>query len=243
MPASNDSQRTVAVLAYHKIGEPLSNGWQTWNYVAEETFRSQLRVLRSEGWEVVDHATFLAGLDDPAVLPQRSALLTFDDGYRSMLVTATPILEALAMPAVCFVPTQYIGDCNVWDRDNEPDEPICDWGELRELGQRGVSIQSHSVSHPDFATLSLDRVLAEVRDSKRHLEEGLDAPVDSFAFPYGATGEDVAAVDGMLAEAGYRAGFVYKGGRFELPAAAPFRMTRIPVGPDTNLEKWLRGQR
>ena len=79
--------------------------------------------------------------------------------------------------------------------------------------------------------------------ARRLLEEGLDSAVESFAFPYGATGAEVAAVDAMLAGAGYRAGFVYKGGRFELPATAPFRLTRIPVGPDTNLEKWLRGQR
>ena len=41
--------------------------------------------------------------------------------------------------------------------------------------------------------------------------------------------------------AGYRAAFVYKGGVCALPSATPYRLTRVPMGPDTNLLKWLGG--
>ena len=32
------SARTLAMLAYHKIGAPAPGGWETWNYIPEETF-------------------------------------------------------------------------------------------------------------------------------------------------------------------------------------------------------------
>jgi hypothetical protein len=36
--------RSLAILAYHKIGEPPPGGWQTWFYVPEENFVGHLRL-------------------------------------------------------------------------------------------------------------------------------------------------------------------------------------------------------
>src|SRR5688572_2679890 len=83
----------LAVLGYHKIGEPSPGGWETWFYVPERTFVAHLEYLRVRGWHVIDLATLLRGLSDSDALPPRAALLTFDDGYRSMLDTALPCLR------------------------------------------------------------------------------------------------------------------------------------------------------
>src|SRR5436305_5987284 len=81
-PRSSD--RIVAILAYHKIGQPPANGWESWFYIPEATFVSHLSYLHESGWQVIDLATFLQGLVEAHVLPRRSVLLTFDDGFRSM---------------------------------------------------------------------------------------------------------------------------------------------------------------
>ena len=231
--------RTVVVLAFHKIGDPPDDGWDTWNYIGCERFSSYLQVLHDECFHVLDLHTFLGGLQSPSILPKRSALLTFDDGYRSMLSVAQPILSQFGVPSVCFVPTNFVGGHNTWDYGNEPKEPICDWDELRELHRCGVVIQSHSVSHRSFSDFDGGALHYELKESKDRLEEELGTAVDTLAYPYGDHGADPEATDAALAAAGYRAAFLYKGGPFGLPTPTPFRVTRVPMGPDTDLRKWL----
>src|SRR5207248_10849522 len=54
--------RVVAVLGYHKIGPPAAGGWETWYYVPEATFETQLVRMRGDGWEFIDVVTLLRGL-------------------------------------------------------------------------------------------------------------------------------------------------------------------------------------
>ena len=86
--------RTVAILGFHKVGAPPTNGWQSWFYVPEQTFVEFLTILDADNWEIIDLDRFLGALDAPEELPERSALLTFDDGYRSMR-HVTPIPAAI----------------------------------------------------------------------------------------------------------------------------------------------------
>lgn len=235
---------TVAILALHKVGAPSPGGWETWNYVSEDTLRGFLRVLGEEGWHIVDHESFVDGLRGERTLPERTAMVTFDDGYASMLHNAAPVLEEFDAPGVLFVPTDYVGHTNIFDQDNEPEERMCTWDELRELRDRGWSIQSHSKTHATFSSLTPDARRIELEEPKAQLEEELETRIDGFAFPYGDEGEDDAAIaetHAMLEAAGYRVAYRYKGGLAE-PAKTPrFAMTRIPLGPDSDLRRWLRG--
>lgn len=241
MPEARAVTRTTVILSFHKIGEPPAKGWQTWNYIDESTFGRFLEELREECYHVLDLPAFLGGMKNPALLPERSALLTFDDGYKSMLSVAQPVLGQFGVPSVLFVPTAFIGRTNEWDRDNEPEEPLADWDELEELQGRGVAIQSHSVSHRNFDDLDLEEQEHEIRRSKELLEDRLGTGVTAFAFPYGNNGRHVAAMEKVLRDSGYEASFLYKGGAFDLPTETPHRITRLPMGPDTDLAARLGG--
>jgi peptidoglycan/xylan/chitin deacetylase (PgdA/CDA1 family) len=234
--------RVLAVLAYHKIGEPPPGGWQTWFYVPEGAFVGHLMYLQETGWQVLDVSTLLRGLNDPDSLPPRAALITFDDGYRSNLHVALPRLRRFGYPAVMFVPTDYVGGRNDFDHGTEPEEAICGWGELHELERRGVSIQSHGASHRSFSDLGPAEQEDELRRSKAVLEAGLDKPVDILSYPYGDggdTGADPTAFRQALARAGYRAACLYKGGLTRVPVTDSYRLTRVPVGRNTNLRAEL----
>src|SRR5215204_7685155 len=102
--------------------------------------------LHKQGWQVIDFLALLGGITAPESLPERAALLTFDDGYRSMRTVALPWLLRFEYPAVFFVPTDFIGGRNTFDPAG-PEEAICDWDDLCELERRGVSVQSHAASH------------------------------------------------------------------------------------------------
>lgn len=227
----------LAVLAYHKIGPPPADGWDTWFYVGRETFAGHLRHLAEAGWQVVDLTTALAGLDDPAALPQRAALLTFDDGYRSMRNVTLPLLRRLDWPAVLFVPSDHIGRTSAFD-PNEPVEPLCDADDLRALAAAGVAVQSHGASHRPFSTLDDDALVAELSRSKQALEATVGQSVGALAYPYGDAA--AGACRTHLARSGYRAAFGYGGGLVHPPVGDRFAVPRLAIGPDTDLRAALR---
>ena len=235
--------RTLTILGFHKIGKPSAGGWESWYHISEELFVGYLTYLRNHRWHVIDVPTFLRGIDDPDYLPDRSVLITFDDGYESIYRDALPCLRRFGYPAVSFVPTAFIGGTNSFDNGMEPEEVISGWDELRELEESGVSIQSHGVTHRPLSKLSLQEQIDEFRRSKSVIESGLSKPVDIFSFPYGDDGLDSKKTAEALALAGYRAACLYGGGPNPLPVADRFRLARIAMGPDTNLNATLTRKR
>jgi peptidoglycan/xylan/chitin deacetylase (PgdA/CDA1 family) len=226
---------TLAVLAYHKVGPPGPEAWETWYYVPEQVFADQIATLSARGWGVIDIGELRAALAGSSRLPERAALVTFDDGYRSVHEYALPVLQRHACPALLFVPTDFVGRTNEFDSDVEPPEPICSWDELGELSRSGVAVQSHGKTHRAFSDISPAERRREVADSKAALEARLGGPVDVFAYPYGDDADGAGDVRSALEESGYRAAFGYGGGPFELGGADRYRLARIAMGPDTDL--------
>jgi peptidoglycan/xylan/chitin deacetylase (PgdA/CDA1 family) len=244
--------RVLAILGFHKIGEPPPGGWETWFYIPEATFVGHLRYLQESAWQVIDLEAFLRGLVLPESLPERAVLLTFDDGYRSMRSVALPLLLRFGYPAVLFVPTGFVGGRNTFDAA-EPEEALCDWEDLLELERNRVSVQSHGVSHLPFSSLGAAEQEEELHRSKAALEAGLGKRIEVFSYPYGDDGvssypygDDGASspvlrrVRQTLNRVGYQAACLYGGGPTRLPAVDPYGLTRIAVGPDTDLQAGLR---
>jgi peptidoglycan/xylan/chitin deacetylase (PgdA/CDA1 family) len=229
----------VAILGYHKVGPPPPGGWETWFYVPEATFAEQLETLHEGRWQPVDLATFLRGLTEPERLPKHAALITFDDGYRSLRDVALPWLERFVYPAVVFMPTDFVGRTNLFDLESEPEEPLCGWDDLRELVRRGIAVQSHGASHRAFSELAPTERVLELERSKAALEAELEQPVEVFAYPYGDDAGAPAELREALARTGYRAAFGYGGRPFSIPAKDPYRLERVAMGPDTDLETAL----
>jgi peptidoglycan/xylan/chitin deacetylase (PgdA/CDA1 family) len=75
------------------------------------------------------------------------------------------------------------------------------WPELAEMRRGGITIGSHTRSHVSLPMESDAVVADELETSRRHLEQGLGAPVTHFAYPGGQfSGRIVEAVE----RAGYR---------------------------------------
>jgi peptidoglycan/xylan/chitin deacetylase (PgdA/CDA1 family) len=96
----------AAVLCYHGV----RTGQETERFpiaplhVLESELDEQLRVISGE-CQPVDLETLLAAVRGEKELPERAVLVTFDDGYRSMLRRAAPLLERYRVPATMFLCT------------------------------------------------------------------------------------------------------------------------------------------
>jgi len=228
---------TIAILSYHKIGAPPRDGWVTWNYVAEDIFRSHLAWFSEREWDFLSVQKFTKGLADPSTLSDRSVLITFDDAYRSILHVAFPILKEFSAPAAVFIPTSYAGGTNTFDTGFEPTEHIMDWEELATLDAAGISAESHGLSHRAFSSLSSRECHAELADSRDAIRLHLKKESRLFAFPYGDKGQYV--TPSSTQAAGYQAAFLYGGGPFcPLDNGVAF-LPRLAMGSDSDLNKMM----
>ncbi|HEV2772916.1 MAG TPA: polysaccharide deacetylase family protein [Thermoleophilaceae bacterium] len=209
------------MLSYHKVGHEPWDAWGTWFYTPADAFAGQLAYLEQAGWEVIGLPTFVEGIARPDALPARAALITFDDGYRSVREVALPVLAERRYPAVVFMPSDFIGRNNDFDAGNAPEEPLCGWDDLRELERGGVSIESHGASHRAFSELDAEAQELELHRSKSTLEEGLGKTVNAIAYPYGDGGTDWGALDGALSRLGYSAAFLLWRWSGSLPDPGP----------------------
>jgi peptidoglycan/xylan/chitin deacetylase (PgdA/CDA1 family) len=109
----------LTVLTYHRIADPRAptfKGLAANVSATPDGFAAQLTFLR-RWFNVVSLGDVVAWLEDGRPLPQRAALITFDDGYRDNHDAAWPVLRAQGLPAALFVATGCIGSTEPfwWD--------------------------------------------------------------------------------------------------------------------------------
>lgn len=113
-------------------------------------------------------------------------MITFDDGCRDFAVHGWPALRARGFPATMFVVAGEVGTTNRWDRPRgEPERPLLDWDEIRRMGDEGLEVGSHTLTHPDLSATPDAEALTELRESRTLLEDRLQRRVEFLAYPFG----------------------------------------------------------
>jgi peptidoglycan/xylan/chitin deacetylase (PgdA/CDA1 family) len=97
----------VAVLCYHGIRTTDDSTRFSDLHVATSTFEQHCRLI-SDACDPISIAEFREARQSGHPLPPRSVMVTFDDGYRSVLDHALPILERYAIPAAVFVSAEPV---------------------------------------------------------------------------------------------------------------------------------------
>jgi peptidoglycan/xylan/chitin deacetylase (PgdA/CDA1 family) len=59
------------------------------------------------------------------------------------------------------------------------------WDDVRSLAAQGFDIGSHTCTHADMGTITLEQAQRELRGSRERLAAELMRPITLFAFPYG----------------------------------------------------------
>jgi peptidoglycan/xylan/chitin deacetylase (PgdA/CDA1 family) len=97
----------VAVLCYHGIRTTDDSTPFSDLHVTTSTFEQHCRLI-ADACDPVSLAEFREARQSGRPLPPRSVMVSFDDGYRSVLDDALPILERYAIPAVVFVSAEPV---------------------------------------------------------------------------------------------------------------------------------------
>jgi peptidoglycan/xylan/chitin deacetylase (PgdA/CDA1 family) len=62
---------------------------------------------------------------------------------------------------------------------------MLDWGEVEEMAKNGITIGSHSHTHPILSQMSSEKAKDEILNSKKVVEKNVDIEVKHFSFPNG----------------------------------------------------------
>jgi len=172
--------------------------------LARERFRTQLGKMRDWGFSFRSMAEFLDG----DAHRTSDVVITFDDGGRSVMECALPVLAEFSAPATMFVIAGFVG------RRGRTMEFLT-WNDIDELAASGVDIGSHGLGHLPLIGQDADEVRRELFGAAE-LFARRGVTTRTFAYPYGRR-SDVAKR--VVAEAGFDAAFMIKAGgadRFEL---------------------------
>jgi peptidoglycan/xylan/chitin deacetylase (PgdA/CDA1 family) len=150
-------------------------------------FRDGMARFDEWGFRTLGLPDVVGYLKDRTPLPERSVLLTFDDGYRSVYDEAFPVLRRHGMRATVFL---TVGTSGGTDPDRRlpslSGRAMLSWGEIREMRDAGIEFGAHTLTHPDLTLLESAQIEREIGDSKAIVEDALGGPVSSFAYPYGS---------------------------------------------------------
>jgi len=191
------SAEAAVALIYHRFDDdryPSTN-------LSLATFRRQLEWLAENRFEVWPASRLVAVLEAGAEIPDHVAVITIDDGYRSLL-GAVILLEEFGFPFSVFVSTGGIDQ-------RVPD--LLDWETLRQLCGRGAEILNHGVDHESLLArpgeadeARRQRILEQVSKAQERIDNELPGACRKkiFSWPYG---EFDGLAEETLAGAGYPA--------------------------------------
>jgi peptidoglycan/xylan/chitin deacetylase (PgdA/CDA1 family) len=169
--------RHLMILCYHGVSLADEHEWNPTLYISPRTLTRRLDALRRLGCTVLSLPEAVDRLYTER-LPQRSVVLTFDDGYYDFKAKALPLLEERRYPATVYVTTdQWTGDISIdhlrisylsWRSVRGEVSPgsarvlsFLTQGELADVAARGVAIEMHTHRHrlpPD-----VDGLLRDIR--------------------------------------------------------------------------------
>ncbi len=193
----------VPILVYHSVmpHHPGQTALQRDYDVDPAIFDRQMKFLKDGGYSVVPLADVYRHLADGTPLPEKAAVITFDDGWENQYVYALPVLEKYGYTATFFVYTDAIGR-----------KKFMSWLQILDLKAKGMTIGSHTRRHPLLTKITDQaRLRDEIVESKVILEGKLGGTVDLFAYPFGVGAGDPAVL-ALVKQAGYKAARIFQGG-------------------------------
>jgi len=207
---------SVIVLLYHQFrpaGVPIPPKF-IWT-MHQDVFENEMKYIHDNGYNVISMDQLLKFIKHEGTVPPRAVCITIDDGYKSAVVYAAPILKQYGYPWTFFIYPDFVTVAE--------GSGAVSWNDLLELQKEGIDIECHSMTHPNLKLhkqkikgvwhdLSPEEYAAwlknETAGAKAILEQRMGKAITRFAYPYG---EYNTQVEQAVVDAGFEAIFTVAG--------------------------------
>ena len=136
------------VIAYHDVRDHVAADYDPDQYaVSTASLIDQFTWLKDNGFHAVSLDQIIAAREGRQALPEKSVLLTFDDGLASAYTHVFPLLKMFDYPAMVSVVTNWIESDKFVDYAGQKrgGDGFLSWEQMREMQASGlVEFASHS---------------------------------------------------------------------------------------------------
>jgi peptidoglycan/xylan/chitin deacetylase (PgdA/CDA1 family) len=168
----------AVILLYHHV----SNSTPRVTSVSPDTFRQHMQYL-AEHHKVLPLRQVIEALQNNQPLPDKTVVITFDDGYDNIYDNAHPILKEFAFPYTIFVNPPLIGTVGYQ----------LNWQQVKLMATEKASFANHGKQHNHLLSKNaneskqvwLSRTVQEIEDAEKILEQKMGYSLKYFAYPYG----------------------------------------------------------
>jgi peptidoglycan/xylan/chitin deacetylase (PgdA/CDA1 family) len=192
--------------------------------LAEEEFARQLEYLRSEEWNTISVQQLLEFLKNKIPLPEKSLIMSFDDGNQTDFTIAFPLLEKLGFRATFFVTSDFIDKSGHLSKS-----------QIVRMSQAGMEFGSHGKTHRFLSTLNEKELKTELQESKTVLEDLISKEVGLLSLPGGYYSFKIREV---ARDADFK-GICTSRFDWNTDATDPFELRRISLGYSDSLSNFI----
>lgn len=191
----------IPVLMYHEVND--QGITDDANNIPVENFEKHLQYFRDNGYTTITMKQLDDYLNNKVGIPEKSVVLTFDDGLYSIKTLVLPLLEKYDMHALTFVIGEYADERKLGHLNPE------EVAEVKASGRIEVASHSYGMHKAGYdgrgliTTADHDAIIEDMKKMKDMLG------TDYYCYPFGHYNEDAEAA---IKEAGYHLAFTVEPG-------------------------------
>lgn len=176
----------VPVIQYHKIDTPDGGAKVRGGFTPPQRFARQLTYLQRQGFSFFTASELIEHFRQHGEFPRNGLAITLDDGWKDNYTNAFPVLRRLGIKATIFLVTSCIDQVSAKAvAEGEAGRQHLSSEEIVEMARQGIEFGSHSVNHRLLHELPTEEIKFEIEEAKRQIENLVQRPCPTFAYPAG----------------------------------------------------------
>ncbi|MGC8942649.1 MAG: polysaccharide deacetylase family protein [Caldisericia bacterium] len=216
----SNKNETLLILMYHDFYRDSRDTMKKYSVTVED-FENHLQILKELNFESVSMMDVYYYVKFGKKIPERSVLLTFDDGYKKFMYIY-PILKKYGYKGVISLITGYVGSS--WELNKD---------QIKLLKEEGlVEFASHSDKiHNEFKKMLQNKKYDEIeKDIKKSRDFFNSMNIETIAFTYPLSyGSHDEKLQKILLKYGFKMAFSGWNDRYVKPNSNIFSISRIEV--------------